>query len=132
MLLGFSFDEIAIGLELANERVHLPQTQWRLEDGPFEILPYEAVVVDFQLERGGASFVHTSGPVFLGQGQNALDTTNTGLAFPVVQTLTEHAGVGTGLGCATEQVDDADGSALRSIFRSDAVSATLLLASMFA
>ena len=118
-------DEVAIQSELADQRIDLPQTQWRL-CLPLQVAAHKTVVVDFHLERHGASLLEPRDAVLLVQGQQSLNATHRVLSLLVVHGLTKGADVMAELLGARQQLHGAGWRALRPVLLVNPMPATLL------
>src|SRR5271165_5702599 len=89
-LLGSVVNQVAVLHQLANQRIHLLQTEWGLRVA-LQIAPDKAVFLHSHLQRSGAGFIDRRCSVLLGQRENAQDAAHTYFAFLTMDGVAECA-----------------------------------------
>src|SRR5271169_401951 len=125
LLASSVIDEIAVQSELADQRIHLTQTQRQLWV-VFQIAAYEVVLARARFQSHGAGVIGGSRTVLFSQGQHAEDAAHRNLAVFGVHGSTQRSDIRSRCFGAMEQLFGRQRSPRRTILVLDPMTAALL------
>src|SRR5271165_1403540 len=124
-LLGSVINQVAVLHQLADQRIHLLQTEWGLGVA-LQIAADKAVLLHSHLQRSGAGFIDRRCSVLLGQRENAQDAAHAYFAFLAMDGIAERADMESGSTRSPQQLRGAQWRPLGAVLGLDAIPASLL------